>query len=129
LKGTKTPKLTIQQKSRLATSRCPQLYFFQVIEDASVKTILLEPRLINIIEGEDRRAPIMAYLCYYYKSDSTNEQIRMQQRVRAYHIVDNNLHKASVSGPLLWCLSNVEGRKFSRKSMQESMEATSALVR
>jgi dihydrodipicolinate reductase len=27
--------------------------FFQVTEDASVKTVLPEPRLINIIEGED----------------------------------------------------------------------------
>jgi hypothetical protein len=27
--------------------------FFQVIEDASVKTFELKPRLINVIEGED----------------------------------------------------------------------------
>jgi hypothetical protein len=27
--------------------------FFQVLEDASVKTTLPEPRIINIIEGED----------------------------------------------------------------------------
>jgi hypothetical protein len=27
--------------------------FFQTIEDASIKTVELEPRLINIIEGED----------------------------------------------------------------------------
>jgi hypothetical protein len=53
--------------------------FFQVIEDASIKTVLLEPRLINIIEGEDWRAPIIAYLHHYYKLDSANEQIRMQQ--------------------------------------------------
>jgi hypothetical protein len=33
--------------------------FFQVLEDASVKTVLSEPRVINIIEGEDWRAPIM----------------------------------------------------------------------
>jgi hypothetical protein len=36
--------------------------FFQVLEDALVKTVLPEPRVINIIEGEDWRAPIMAYL-------------------------------------------------------------------
>jgi hypothetical protein len=30
--------------------------FFQVIKDASVKTVLSEPRLINIIEGGDWRA-------------------------------------------------------------------------
>jgi hypothetical protein len=51
--------------------------FFQVLEDASVKTVLPEPRLINIIKGEDWRAPIMAYLHHYYELDSTNEQIRM----------------------------------------------------
>jgi hypothetical protein len=33
--------------------------FFQVLEDASVKIVLSEPRVINIIEGEDWRAPIM----------------------------------------------------------------------
>jgi hypothetical protein len=27
--------------------------FFQVIEEASVKTVVTEPNLINIIEGED----------------------------------------------------------------------------
>jgi hypothetical protein len=47
--------------------------FFQVLEDASVKTVLPEPRVINIIEGEDWRAPIMAYLRHYYEPDSKNE--------------------------------------------------------
>jgi hypothetical protein len=47
--------------------------FFHVLEDASVKTIPLEPRVINIIEGEDWRAPIMAYLCHYYEPDNKNE--------------------------------------------------------
>jgi hypothetical protein len=72
-----------------------------VLEDASVKTVLPEPRIINIIEGEDWRAPIMAYLCHYYEPDSKNEQIRMQQRAKDYQIVDNELYKASISGRLL----------------------------
>jgi hypothetical protein len=55
----------------------PAVIFFEVLEDASVKTVLPEPRLINIIKGEDWRAPIMAYLHHYYELDSTNEQIRM----------------------------------------------------
>jgi hypothetical protein len=58
--------------------------FFHVLEDASVKTIPPEPRVINIIEGEDWRAPIMAYLCHYYELDSKNEQIRLQQRAKDY---------------------------------------------
>jgi hypothetical protein len=53
--------------------------FFQVLEDALVKTVLLEPRVINIIEGEDWRAPIMAYLRHYYEPDSKNGQTKMQQ--------------------------------------------------
>jgi hypothetical protein len=35
--------------------------FFQVLKDTSVKTILPEPRIINIIEAEDWRASIMVY--------------------------------------------------------------------
>jgi hypothetical protein len=50
-----------------------------VLQDASVKIVLPEPRVINIIEGEDWRAMIMAYIRHYYKPDSKNEQIRMQQ--------------------------------------------------
>jgi hypothetical protein len=48
-----------------------------VLDDASVKTVLPEPRVINIIEGEDWRAPIMAYLYHYYEPDCKNEQTRM----------------------------------------------------
>jgi ribonuclease HI len=53
--------------------------FFQVLKDASIKTVLPKPRIINIIEGEDWRAPIMAYFYHYYEPDNKNEQIRMQQ--------------------------------------------------
>jgi hypothetical protein len=52
--------------------------FFQVLKDASVKTVLSEPRVISIIEGEDWRAPIMAYLHHYYGSDNKNKQTRMR---------------------------------------------------
>jgi hypothetical protein len=51
--------------------------FFQVLEDASVKIVPPKPRVINIIEGEDWRAPIMAYLHHYYEPDSKNKQIRL----------------------------------------------------
>jgi hypothetical protein len=62
----------------------PADVFFQVLEDASVKTVLLEPRVINIIEGEYWRALIMAYPRHYYEPGSKNEQTRMQQRVKDY---------------------------------------------
>jgi hypothetical protein len=55
----------------------PTDVFFQVVEDASIKTVSLEPSVINIIKGEDWRALIMAYLRHYYEPDSKNEQTRM----------------------------------------------------
>jgi hypothetical protein len=54
----------------------------------------------------------MAYLQQYYELDSKNEQIRMQQRVKDYQIIDNELYKTSVSGPLLRCLSKTEGQEI-----------------
>jgi hypothetical protein len=72
---------------------------FHVLEDASVKKTPLEPRVINIIEGEDWRATIMAYLCHYYEPDSKNEKIRLQQRAKDYQIVRNELYKISISAP------------------------------
>jgi hypothetical protein len=50
----------------------------------------------------------MAYLHHYYKPDITIKKIKMQQRAKVYQIVDNDLYKASISGPLLWCLSKAE---------------------
>jgi hypothetical protein len=69
----------------------PPDVFYQVLEDALVKTPLPKPRLINIIEGEVWRAPIIAYLHHYYEPDDTTKKIRMQQWAKAYQIVDNNL--------------------------------------
>jgi hypothetical protein len=86
--------------------------FFHVIEETSVKTVVSEPRLINIIEVKDWRTPIMVYLHHYYEPDSINEETRMQQQAKAYQIVDNNLYKASVLGPLLRCLSKAEGQEL-----------------
>jgi hypothetical protein len=90
----------------------PANVFFQVLQDASVKTVLAEPRVINIIKGEDWRAPIMAYICYYYEPDSKNEQTRMQQRAKDYQIFDNELYMTSVSGPLLRCINKTEGQEI-----------------
>jgi hypothetical protein len=52
--------------------------FPQVISDASIKTVEPEPRVINLIQGEEWRAPIMACLCHYYGPDSIVEHTRMQ---------------------------------------------------
>jgi hypothetical protein len=83
--------------------------FFQVLEDASVKIVLPEPRVINIIEGEDWRSPIMAQLRQYYEPDNRNEHTRMQLGAKDYQIFDNELYKTSVSCPLLSCISKTEG--------------------
>jgi sulfur relay (sulfurtransferase) DsrC/TusE family protein len=89
--------------------------FFQVIEDASVKMVESEPRLINAIEGEDWRAPIIAYLRHYYELDNTTEHIRMQQRAKAYQIINNKLYKTFVTGPILHCISKAEGQEILSK--------------
>jgi hypothetical protein len=60
-------------KAAARNTPIPADVFFQVLEDASVKTVFPEPRVLNIIEGEDWRAPIMAYLRHYYEPDSKNE--------------------------------------------------------
>jgi hypothetical protein len=83
-----------------------------VLEDASVKTVLPEPKLINIIEGKDWRAPIMPYLRHYYEPYSKNEKIRMQQRAKDCQIVGNELYKISISDPLLCCISKIEGQEI-----------------
>jgi hypothetical protein len=79
----------------------PDDVFFQGIAYASVKTIKSEPRLINLIEGEDWSAPIMVFLHHYYKPDSTTKHIKMQQRAKTYQIVANKLYKTSISDPFL----------------------------
>jgi hypothetical protein len=60
-------------KAAARNTSMPANIFFQVLEDASVKTIPTETRVINIIEGEDWRASIMAYLHQYYEPVSKNE--------------------------------------------------------
>jgi hypothetical protein len=47
--------------------------FFHVLEDASFKIVPPEPKVINIIEGEDWRAPLMTYLRHYYEIDKTSK--------------------------------------------------------
>jgi hypothetical protein len=86
--------------------------FFQVIEDPFAKIVETEPRVVNIIQGEDLRAPIMAYLRHYYKHHCNTESIRIQQRAKAYQIIRDELYKTSVVGPLLRCLSRDEDKEL-----------------
>jgi ribonuclease HI len=48
-------------KAVACNTSMPTDEFFQVVPDASIKTVESEPKKINIIEGEDWRAPIMGY--------------------------------------------------------------------
>jgi hypothetical protein len=86
--------------------------FFQVSEDPSVKTVEPRPRMVNIIQGEDWRAPIMAYLHHHYEPDNSIELIRMQQRAKSYQVIEDELYKTSATGPLLRCLSKDEGSEL-----------------
>jgi hypothetical protein len=93
-KNTKVDELA---KAAARKTTLPPDVFFQTIEDSSVKTIELEPRMVNVIQGEDWQAPIMAYLHHRYELDNDTELLRMQQRARAYQIIGNDLYKTSVT--------------------------------
>jgi hypothetical protein len=77
-----------------------------------IKMIEPEPRIINIIQSEDRRALIMACLHHYYEPDTTVEQIRMQQRAPAYQIVGNDLYKVSYQAPSFAALAKKRDIKY-----------------
>jgi hypothetical protein len=108
-KNTKAGKLA---KAAAKNMVLPPDVFFQVVEDPSVKTNEPKPRMINVMQGEDWRAPIMAYLHHHYNPDSTTELTRMQQRAKAYQIIEEELYKISVTGPLLRYFSTDEGKEL-----------------
>jgi hypothetical protein len=56
----------------------PPDVFFQVIEDPSVKIVEPEPRIINVVQGEDWRTPILAYLC----DRTTSEMRSLSSKIR-----------------------------------------------
>jgi hypothetical protein len=90
----------------------PSDVFFQTLEDSSVKTVKPEPRIVKVIQGEDWRALIMAYLRHHYEADNNTELLKMQQRAKEYHVIRDELYKTSVTGPLLHCISKAEGKKL-----------------
>jgi hypothetical protein len=77
IKRSKNTEVDELAKAAACNTPLPTDVFFQVIQDASIKTVESEPRLINAIEGEDWWAPITAYLHHYYKRDNTTEHITM----------------------------------------------------
>jgi hypothetical protein len=51
--------------------------FFQTIQDLSVKAAEPDLRMVNIVQGEDWKAPIMAYLKHHYEPDNSADLTRM----------------------------------------------------
>jgi hypothetical protein len=121
-KNTEADELT---KTTAHNTPLPVDIFLEIISDVSIKMIEPKTRIINVIQGEDWRAPIMAYLHHYYELDTIVEQIRMQQRARAYQIVGNDLYKVSVSGRCIskGGTSNINGGTHS--SMRRSHQSQS----
>jgi hypothetical protein len=109
LKNTKADELA---KATTKKAVLPPDVFFHVIDDLSIKTVESEPRIVNIIQGEDWRASTMTYLHHHYEPDNNTELIRMQQRVKAYQVIGDELYKISVTGPLLHYLSRDEGKEL-----------------
>jgi hypothetical protein len=110
IEWTKNTEADELAKATVYNTPLPTDIFLQVMSDASIKIVEPEPKVINIIQSEDRRTPIMAYLCHYYEPDSIVEHARMQQRAMSYEIVDNDLYKIFISGLLLRCVSKAEGQ-------------------
>jgi hypothetical protein len=88
----------------------PPDVFFQLIEDSSIKIVEQEPRMVNVEQGEDWWAHIMSYLHHHYEPNNSTKLTRMQQRVKAYQTIGDELYKTSVTGTLIRCLSKDEGK-------------------
>jgi hypothetical protein len=54
----------------------------------------------------------MAYLHHYNEPYSNTESIRIELRVKAYQIIEDELYKTSVTRPLLHCLNRDEGKEL-----------------
>jgi hypothetical protein len=54
----------------------------------------------------------MQYLRHHYEPDNNTDLIRMQESVKAYKIIRDDLYKTSVTGPPLRCLSKDEGKEL-----------------
>jgi ribonuclease HI len=90
----------------------PQDVFYQILKQASIKAVQVTPREVHIIQNEDWRAPIMAYLRGHYEPENKVNNIRMKQRTKNYKIINNQLYKQGICTPLLKYISAEEGKKL-----------------
>ena len=90
----------------------PQDVFFQVLTHASIKAKQEVLSEIHIIQSEDWRAPIIAYLRGHYELEDEVNKVRMKHRTRNYKIINNQLYKQGICEPLLKCISAEEGKEL-----------------
>jgi ribonuclease HI len=120
-KNTETYELV---KDAARNTPLPADVFLHVISDASIKTVEPKPKVMNFIQGEDWRVPIMAYLHHYYEPDNIVKNTRMQQRARSYQIVDNDLYRTSISGPSFGVLVRPRVKRYCQRFTQKLTEVT-----
>jgi ribonuclease HI len=99
-------------KATTQNTSLPQDVFFQVLNQASIDTKQEAPREDHIIQSEDWRAPIMAYLHDHYEPEDEVNEVRMKHRTRNYKITSNQLYKQGIYEPLLKCISTEEGKEL-----------------
>jgi hypothetical protein len=99
-------------KTTTQNTSFPQDVFYQILKQASIKAVQATPREVHIIQSEDWRAPIMAYLREHYEPENEVNNIRMKQRIRNYKIINNHLYKQGICAPLLKCISAEVGKKL-----------------
>jgi hypothetical protein len=106
-------------------SSLPQDVFYQILKQASIKAVQATPREVHIIQSEDWRAPIMAYLRGHYEPENKVNNIRMKQRTRNYKIINNQLYKQGICAPLLKCILVEEGIKSTITNTRRNLWHTS----
>ena len=79
-------------KAAAQNTSLPQDVFFQVLTHASIKAKQEVPREVHIIQSEDWRALIMAFLRGHYEPEDEVNEVRMKDRTRNYKIIDNQLY-------------------------------------
>ena len=89
----------------------PPDVFYTVQTEPSIANTS-EVKIVSLIEGEDWRAPIIAYLKGFFEPENPIEAKRMQHRSRNYRLIGDDLFKAGVVQTLLKCLSFEEGKNL-----------------
>ena len=98
-------------KAAAQNTSLPQDVFFQVLTQASITTKQEVPREVHVIQSEDWRTPIMAYLHGHYEpEDKVNEVIMKHKTRNSKSPTFNCTSKECV--PILKCISAEEGKEL-----------------